>query len=272
MILYDFFKSIIVMLIFAAIMPFLLHTLKSQYSYFLEPCTYVGIIPIKGSLYDSSPYVKQLHAFFKDPLIKGIVLKIDCFDCAAGTSNIIFNEIQQYKKEYPKPIITLIENVCVAGGYLIASATDYIIAPETAVVGGIGKYSFPAPLSDFFTHCALPYPIKKDPSEPNQQKTSLYNELYQQFIKNVATTRKLSLATVANWANEKIFTGRQAYNLGLVNTIGSMRTVISLLKEKALIDGDIEWVEKEYNKSTIVQSHLLRSLCNIVMNKSLKAA
>jgi len=272
MTLYEFLKSIILILVFATIIPFLLHNIKLQYNYFLEPYTYIAILPIKGSLSDSSVYSKNLRSFFKDPLIKGIVLKIDCFESAAGTSQIIFNEIQHYKKEYPKPVITLVENVCVAGGYLIASASDYIIAPETAIIGGIGRYTYAEQLTHFLSHFAVNYCIKKNSQEQNIHNNVLYNETYQHFIKQVATTRKLSLATVSNWANEKIFTGKQAYSLGLVNALGSMHTVISFLKEKALIDGEIEWIEKEHNKSNIFQSHLLQSIYSNIMKKSLKEA
>src|SRR5579863_7880002 len=139
MTLYEFLKSIALIIVFANITPFLIKNLKSHYSYFLEPYTYIGILHIKGYVSDSSAYTKDLLTFFKDPLIKGIILKIDCFECAAGTSQAISNDIQQLKKEYPKPIITFVENSCVAGAYLIASASDYIIAPEHAIIGGIGN-------------------------------------------------------------------------------------------------------------------------------------
>lgn len=273
MTLYEFLKSIILILVFASITPFLIKNIRSQYGHLLEPCTYIGVLSLKGPLSDSSPYIKHLHSFFKDPLIKGIILKIDCFECAAGTSQTIFNEIQQFKKEYPKPVISLIENVAVCGGYLVATASDYIIAPESAIVGGIGTYAHPEQLADFFNLFAVNYPIKKELSkQSNNQASPIYNETYQQFTKHVANARRLSLATISNWANEKIFTGKQAYSLGLINAIGSMHTVITILKEKALIDGEIEWVEKECTKSRPVQFHPLKALYNIVMNENPKEA
>jgi len=274
MTLYEFLKNIILILIFANITPFLIKNLKSQYRYFLEPCTYIGILTIKGPLSDSAAYTKHLHTFFKDPLIKGIILKIDCFECAAGTSQIIFNEIQQFKKENPKPIITLIENTCISGGYLIASACDYIIAPETAIIGGIGSYQHPEQLTSFLNLSAMNYFVKPVSSEEpvNNQNNANAHEIYQQFTKQVANSRKLSLATVSNWANTKLFTGKQACSLGLVNAIGSMHTVIAILKEKALIDGEIEWIEKKHVTFNHFQSHLLKVLYNIVMNGNLKEA
>jgi protease-4 len=267
MTLYEFLKSILLLFIFASAAPFLVKNITYHYHCFLEPYTYIGVLSINESLFDSSWHVKSLHSFFNDPGIKGIILKINCYKCAAGTSQIIFNEIQQFKKEYPKPVITLIENICISGGYLIASASDYIIAPESALIGGIGTYSPPSQIKDLFTFFALDNPKKEYFNEQTNQ-SELYNETYQQFTKYVATTRKLSLATVSNWAQEKIFTGKQAYNLGLVNAIGSMHTVITLLKEKALIDGKIELIEKDI-KPYHFQCPLLQLICNSVMNENL---
>ncbi len=263
MTLYEFFKTIIVFFAIVAVAPIVINTMRTQYNYLLEPSTCIGILSIKGAIVDSSSYTEQLHSFFKDASIKGIILKIECFECAAGTSQTIFNEIQQGKKAYPKPIITLIENVCVAGGYLIASASDFIIASETAILGGIGSYAPPAQLKDFFDLMALTYCITTEPSNTNHP---IYNDIYQQCIKHIATARKLSLATVSNWAQEKLFTGKQACSLGLVNMIGSMYTVISLLKEKALIDGEIVWIEKKESKNNIIQFHSLQQLYSSATN------
>ncbi len=268
MTLYEFLKNIILLLIFASVTPFLIKVITTQYKLFLEPPTYIGIIPVKGYLHESSPYIKQLHTFFKDPFIKGIVLKIDCCECAAGTAHAIFNEIQQLKKIYPKPLITLIENLCVSGVYLIACTSDYIIASETAIIGGIGGYTASPDLEVLCKQCAIDYTRKKTITESVSQTTALYTELYQQFTKHVASARRLSLATVSNWAQEKIFTGKQAYNLGLVNAIGSLHTVITLLKEKALIDSEIECIEKDTTAYPFFQSPLLRIINSIVANKN----
>ena len=120
------------------------------------------------------------------------------------------------------------ENSCTGGGYLIASACDYIIAPESALIGNIGP--------DF---------IKVKHEENHTLLDAIHEDAYQQLTKQIAIARKLSLTTIANWADGKIFTGHQAVSLGLINEIGSMCTVIKIIKEKALIEGEIEWIESK---------------------------
>src|SRR5438552_17113766 len=139
MTLFESIKSIIVITIFLCFAPFLVESIKNQYIPILEPRTNIAVISIPQQLYTSSYIIESLHSSFKDPLVKGILITIDCAVVAAGTSQTIFHDIRQLKKEYPKPIIALIENTCLAGAYLIASGCDYIVAPESALIGGIGQ-------------------------------------------------------------------------------------------------------------------------------------
>lgn len=223
-------KTIIFLTIILYTAPFLFEGIKKQYISLLEPQTHIGVLHINKPLHSAHYLTGQLHSFFRDPIIKGIVIKIDCTDSAPGTSQTIFHDIRQLKKEYPKPIIALVENVCLSGTYLIASACDYIIAPESAIIGNIGQ-TFSA------------WSIKKAHEETNNSFDALENESYQQLTKQIALSRKLSLTTVHNWADGKVFTGTQAIALGLINEIGSLCTVIKTIKEKALIEGEIEWIE-----------------------------
>jgi protease IV len=232
--LFEALKSVILLAFFVYIGPFFVEIIKKQYIPLLEPRTYIGILHIEDHLYNSLPLTEQLFTFFKDSSIKGIVIKIDCPDAAAGTSQTIFHDIRQLKKEYPKPIIALIENRCLVGAYLIASACDYIIAPESALIGNIG-------------YSCNTWSLNNIPQEKDKNMENIETDSYHQFTKQVALSRKLSLTTTANWADGKIFTGVQALALGLINEIGSICTVIKIIKEKALIEGEIEWVDSTNN-------------------------
>jgi protease-4 len=68
------------------------------------------------------------------------------------------------------------------------------------------------------------------------------DDSYDQFVRTVSTTRKLAFETSKEWADGKIFTGRQAKNLGLIDEVGSLEDAIQTLKEKAHFAGEIEWI------------------------------
>lgn len=256
---FDYFKNIFLILIFLQITPALLIGIKKQYSKYLMPRTKIGLVEINGVLYSSDKYNKRLNKYFKDPEIKAILIKMECPGSAAGTAQSIFNEINILKKEYPaKPIITLVENVCASGGYYIACATDEIITPGSALIGSIGSnlpYLFQ--LQEFIEQYKIKYETIKagkykniaDPfvamtADERAMLQGVIDDSYFQFADDVVKTRKVSLKEKEKWADGKIFSGRQALKLGLVDMLGSARTAIDRLKDKALIKGEIEWVKQ----------------------------
>jgi protease-4 len=93
--------------------------------------------------------------------------------------------------------------------------------------------------------------LDKINQEKNEALQAIETESYQQLTKQIALGRKLSLTTTANWAEGKIFTGTQALALGLINEIGSSATVTRVIKEKALIENEIEWVESPVRHTSL---------------------
>lgn len=253
---FDYLKNIFFILIILQIAPVLIENIAKQYRKYLEPRTRVAVLPIKGVLYSSSSYNKKLRAFFEDTSIRAIIIKMECPGSAAGTGQSIFNELLALKKETPKPVVVLVENICASGGYNIACAADYIIAPASAIIGSIGTslpYLFKVNrlLSqwnvDYSAVAAGEYKNLTNPFVPaTPEDTELLQGLtedsYQQFLLDVSQNRKLSLANAKEWGNGKIFTGNQALKLGLIDAIGSLDNAIKIIKEKALIEGKIEWV------------------------------
>ncbi len=258
--LVDYAKNIFWLLVFLNVVPPLLTGIKRTYGEFLTPSTKVAQLTIDAPLTDSAWYRSQLHAFFKDPEIKAILLKIESSGGSSGTAQALFQEIQELKKVYPKPIITLTENICTSGAYYIACATDCIIASPSALVGTIGaRLSTIFDVKNFLeqwkinTHVitAGTYKGAGDPCatltpEQAAMLQDIAQNIYEQFAYDVAITRKLSLKKKDEWANGKLYSGQQALNLGLIDATGSYTTAINHLKARALIENEISWVEPEH--------------------------
>jgi len=254
MTLFDFFKNVFIILIFLQIGPIFFKSIKKQYMRYFESSARVGVIAIKEVPFDSVPYTKKLYKLFKDPEIKALLIDMNCLGSAAGTGQIIFSEISALKKKYPKPVVVLVENICTAGGYLIACSADYIIAPAAAIIGSIGSYFSSLQLKKFLEKHQVDETeiktIKKtpDPFAVSTEKEKLLiqglqKDLYEEFTQMVAKARKLSLTRLDEWADGKIFTGRQALKLGLIDEIGSMENAVDVIREKALIEGKIKWIK-----------------------------
>lgn len=260
---FDYIKNIFLFLIVLQIAPPLLRGIIKQYQSFAQVRTQVGVIPLKGTISKANALSNDLRSFFKNPEIKAIVLKIDCNGGAAGSCEHIFNDIIALKAKYQKPIISLIENTCASGGYWIACATDYIIAPRTAIVGSIGAtFGNLFQLKSFFENhnvryeslTAGKYKAATDPfvdltPESKEMLQKVLNDTYQTFITSVAQQRKLALNSADVWADAAIFTGAQAHEKGLIDSLGSSQTAIDALRDRAIIEGEIEWVYAKNHQS-----------------------
>jgi protease IV len=260
----DFLRNLLYVFIIIQLIPFMFTTIRHTYSNLTEARTKVGIISVKGTLCNASPYIKNLRKFFKDDDIKAILLNIDCSGGTAGSAQAIYQEIIDLKKEHLKPIIVFIENICASGAYYIASAADQdgIVATPSALVGSIGVYIEQPQFKEFIEQFKVKYSVVKSgayktagnpllapTAEGEAMLQSVTDDTYNQFIRDVAAARpQLSIDKANEWANGKIFTGRQAHGL-LVDHIGSMSTVEQLLRKKAPIKGEIEWIAAHQQRS-----------------------
>lgn len=252
----DYLKNILLIVIIVQFIPGFFHVFKHMYESVTESKTKVGVVPIRGLIVDSNRYVKELKKFFKDPSIKAIVLKIDSPGGAPGTAQAVFQEVKALKHQYVKPVIAYSENLCASAAYYIACSADHIITQSSSLVGSIGVYMGYPNLQEFIEQYKIKYTtiqtgdyktagmIFKDLT-PQQRAMfqSITDDTYQQFVKDVASRRpKVASADPKKWADGKVFTGKQAFDLGLVDELGSLSTVIKTIKCKVQVDEDITWV------------------------------
>lgn len=244
------------LLLFLQYAPPVVKNIKTTYEEILEPRTKVGLISIHGCLEDSATHAKNLKKFFENKEIKAILIKIDSPGGSAGAAQSLFNEIKETKKMRIKPVIAWVQNVCASGGYYIASATDHIIASPAALVGSIGAYIPHPAFKKFIEQFKIQYtttkvgayktagnPLLDMTPEQEGMFKSLVDDIYRQFTTDVAQQRpKLSLQKVTTWADGRIFTGAQAFELGLIDELGSQITAEQYIKQKINVEKSIQWV------------------------------
>lgn len=264
MTLSEILKSLAFIFIALQFAPTIIKNVKDKFSNIAENKTKVAIVSLEGAISDSEKTIKKLRKYFEDKDIKAIVFKIDSPGGASGSSQDIFYEILSLKEQYNKKIISFVQNMAASGGYYVATATDHIIATPSAFIGSIGSYiAFPA-IKNFIEQFKLKYEIIKSGDyktaanpfaeltpEQRQMFQELSDNVYHQFIKDVAAQRKSLPNDYKEWANGKIFTGEQAFKMGLIDELGSHSTVVKALKELAGIEGKIEWVKAKTSANAL---------------------
>ena len=213
--------------------------------------SHFGYLVLKGELIDSAVYTKYIRLFEATPSIKGILIKCDCPGGAAPASQALFSQLSQCKK----PVVFFVENVCASGAYYASLAAKKVIANPSSLVGSIGVImtlpELRGLLDRFDIHVNLvhagTYKAVGSVSEPLSQEhkqllQSIVDDSYQQFIEDVARCRGLDVKNHKVWADGKVFTGRQALELGLIDQLGSVSEAVRELKELTGVTGETKFI------------------------------
>lgn len=213
----------------------------------------VGVVEIKGVLTDSKTTIKQLDRYRDDARIKAIVLRIDSPGGAVGPAQEILREVEKVKLK--KKIVASLGTLAASGGYYIACGSDLIMANKGTATGSIGvimQFTNVEELTkkvglDFFTLKSGRYkdvgsPFRSMTPEEKEYMQHLLDNIYQQFISDVARNRKIPVDKMRSLAEGKVYTGEEAKQVGLVDEFGNVQDAIEKAGRLGGIKGKVEAV------------------------------
>ena len=213
----------------------------------------VGVVEINGAIMSSKKTIKELKSFVKREDVKAIVVRIDSPGGAVAPSQEMFDALKRAKAK--KPLVVSMGSTAASGGYYIACGADTIFANPGSVTGSIGVISQIFSVEELLglakinVHTLKTGPYKDSGSMvrpfTEQDRTylqGLIDDIHDQFISDVATGRKLDKAQVRAVADGRVFTGRQALKLKLVDKMGSLQDAVEFVAKEAKIEGDPEVV------------------------------
>jgi protease-4 len=216
----------------------------------------VGVVEIKGLIADSRTYLKQLDRFKEDRNIKAVVLRVNSPGGAVGPSQEIMREVDKLRKT--KKVVASLGTVAASGGYYVASGADLIMASPGTTTGSIGvvmQFANAEQLVkklglDFFTLKAGRYKDVGSPFRPMTPEDRTYlqgllDNVYQQFLRDVAKNRKIPLEKMKGLAEGRVYTGEEAKQAGLVDEFGNLQDAIEKAGRLAGIKGKVEAVYPE---------------------------
>jgi protease-4 len=211
----------------------------------------IGVIDIDGVIMDADKLDSQLRKFGDDDSVKAIILHINSPGGGAAASQEIYHEVIRIRQEKHKKIIASIESVGASGAYYIASGCDKIYANDASVVGSIGVIMEWTNYGELMRWAKLKSVVihageLKDAGDPTHDVTpqeqayfqSLVDNMYGQFIHDVATGRKTSEDKIKPLATGQVWTGQQALPLGLIDKQGGFRIALMDTAKDVGISGE----------------------------------
>jgi len=225
----------------------------------------IGVIDVSGVIMDAEKLDTQLRKFGDDDSIKAIVLHINSPGGGAAASQEIYHEVLRIRQEKHKKIVASVESVGASGAYYIASACDRIYANDASVVGSIGVIMEWTNYGELYRWAKLKSVVihageLKDAGDPTHDVTpqeqayfqSLVDNMYSQFIHDVATGRHTTDDKIKPLATGQVWTGQQSLPLGLIDKLGGFRTALIETARSVGISGEPAIVRPASQKKGLI--------------------
>jgi protease IV len=225
----------------------------------------IGVVDLDGVILSPQPVVGQLKKFADDSSIKAIILHVNSPGGGVAASEEIYREVKRIRTEKKKKIVVSIETVGASGAYYVASASDKIYADQGSIVGSIGVIAQWVNYGDLLKWAKLKdIVIKtgefKDTGNPARDLTpaeqaylqTLIDNMFGQFIKAVADGRGLKYEDVKSFANGKVWTGEQAMQMKLIDSVGDFETAVAETAKSVGISGEPVLVHPERERKTLL--------------------
>lgn len=224
----------------------------------------IGVVEINGMLSGSDPVVRQLVSFKKDDSIKAVILRVDSPGGAVAPSQEIHDEVIRVAAK--KPVVVSMASVAASGGYYVSIPAHRIVANPGTITGSIGVIMQFTNLEELYgklglkslvvksgEHKDIASPFRPMTSEDRKILQGVIDDVYDQFVSAVAEGRNLSVEKVRNLADGRIFTGRQAKEIGLVDELGGMQDAVGIAKDLAGISGEPKLVYPPKDKENLLK-------------------
>ncbi len=192
--------------------------------------------------------IKDLKKLADDEDVKAVVLRVNSPGGSAYASEQIWHQVMNIKAK--KPIIVSMSGVAASGGYYISCAADWIVAEPNTITGSIGIFGMFPEASELMEQklglhtstvktnaCSDFGDVTRPLTEGERNIMQNYvNRGYELFTKRCADGRKMKQDAIKAIGEGRIWTGKHAKTIGLVDQLGGLDEAIAVAKKKAKVE------------------------------------
>ncbi|MBP9791886.1 MAG: signal peptide peptidase SppA [Rickettsiales bacterium] len=207
---------------------------------------YIARITIDEEISQNIYNTKNLQKLLSSNEIKAVILNINSPGGTAFAGEDLYSYISKIVEK--KPVVTVIKTIATSAAYMIASPSDYIVARNNSLTGSIGAVVFSPDASKLLDKLGIkintiklgalkaePLPYKQMDDITKNMLFSIVEDNYSTFLNIVLKHRNLSPTAVIQISNSRIFTGKQAHQIGLIDAIGGEEEALLWLKKEKKI-------------------------------------
>jgi protease-4 len=213
-----------------------------------------GYDPLAGPSVGSDTLVEYIHKVRDDSSIRAVVLRIDSPGGGAVASDVIWRELTLLGNATPKrPLVVSMSDLAASGGYYIAMAAPTIVAEPGTLTGSIGIYGGKIATGGTYgklganiesvsigRYAEIDSPVRPYTPEERAKIDGQLQAFYEQFVEKVAQSRHMPPERIDAIAQGRVWTGRQAKDLRLVDALGGLDKAVEIAKQQAKIPASSE--------------------------------
>jgi protease IV len=212
----------------------------------------VAVVEVEGVIgadsgrgLDTDGIIRVLGEYRDDPAVRAVVLRINSPGGVVAPTQEIFNAVRRLR-DAKKPVVASLGSVAASGGYYVAVAADRIYASPGTLTGSIGVVMQLANLEGLLKKVGVEYVVVKAGAykdvgniaramTPEERRIlqALLDDVYDQFVTAVAEGRGLDPQVVRGFAEGRIYSGRQAQGLKMVDELGGLEEAIEAAAKMA---------------------------------------
>ncbi|MGH9323017.1 MAG: signal peptide peptidase SppA [Vicinamibacteria bacterium] len=202
-----------------------------------------------GRVMGSDTIAEAFESAREDEDIDAVVFRIDSPGGSDVASDVIWREAMLTREK--KPVVVSMANVAASGGYWVATASDAIVAEPATITGSIGIFAGKFNLAGLFDKVGVSTDgvetadnadffssTRSFTPEEREKLRQILESGYQAFLERVAQSRNRTIEEVHEIAQGRVWSGRAAHELGLVDELGGLDRALTLAKVRAGFDAE----------------------------------
>jgi protease-4 len=209
----------------------------------------VALVEVEGLIVDADRVVRELGDHGEDPSIRAVIVRIQSPGGVVGPTQEIYDAILKVRTQ-GKPVVASMGSVAASGGYYLAAAATRIVANPGTLTGSIGVIMQLAEIEGLLRKVGVRYEVIKagrfkDSASFARPMTSeeravlqvVLDDMHDQFVTAIAEGRQLAKERVRALADGRVYSGRMAKELGLVDALGGLDEAVRIAGELGGIPG-----------------------------------
>ncbi len=198
----------------------------------------------------SDTVASELRAATADDHVRGVVLRVDSPGGSAVASDVIWREVNRVR-EAGKPVVVSMGDLAASGGYYVACPADRIVALPSTLTGSIGVLGGKFVTAELMDRLGLStgaveqgdrarmWSTRRSFTDAERERLDAeMDAIYADFVAKVATGRGRTVAEIEPLARGRVWTGRDAYERGLVDELGGLRDAVRTARRLAGLSDD----------------------------------